>query len=118
MSVVSITPTGFRKSVAEMLPEVVDCLAANLHPEKIILFGSYAYGNPTPDSDVDLLVVLDTNASSTERYLVVSRLLYPRPFPVDILVRTPREIEHALRTGDFFMQEIVAQGRVLYERSH
>ena len=93
----SITPTGFRKSVAEMLPEVVDCLAANLHPEKIILFGSYAYGNPTPDSDVDLLVVLDTNASSTERYLAVSRLLYPRPFPVDILVRTPREIEHALR---------------------
>lgn len=75
-------------------------------------------GRPTPDSDVDLLVILETDASTTERYLAVSRLLYPRPFPVDILVRTPREIEQALKAGDFFIREIVSQGRVLYERSN
>ena len=118
MSVASVTPLGFCTSVADRLPEVVQRLVADLRPEKIILFGSYAYGNPTPDSDVDLLVILQTDKTSTERYLTVSRLLYPRPFPLDLLVRTPQEIEDALRTGDFFIQEIVAQGRVLYERDH
>ncbi len=118
MSVVPVTPTGFRIPVSEALPAVVQRLIAALQPEKIILFGSYAYGKPTTDSDVDLLVILETVASSTERYLAVSRLLYPRPFPVDILVRTPREIKQALRKGDFFIQEIVSQGRVLYERPH
>ena len=117
MSVESITPTGFRVPVADELPEVVRRLSAALRPEKVILFGSYAYGEPTPDSDVDLLVILESNASATERYLAVSRLLYPRPFPVDILVRTPQEIEQALHTGDTFLTQIVTQGRVLYERS-
>ena len=84
----------------------------------MILFGSYAYGAPTPDSDVDLLVILDTDASATERYLAVSRSLYPRPFPVDIIVKTPGEIERALRVGDFFIKEILSQGRVLYERTN
>jgi uncharacterized protein len=113
-----VTPTGFPTPVADKLPEVVERLASNLHPQRIILFGSYAHGRPTPDSDVDLLVILETDASATERYLAVSRLLYPRPFPVDILVRTPREIEHALKAGDFFIREIVSQGRILYERSN
>lgn len=113
-----ITPTGFLAPVADKLPEVVERLVTRLHPNKIILFGSYAYGKSTPDSDVDLLVILETDASATERYLAVSRLLYPRPFPVDILVRTPREIKEALHTGDFFIHEIVFQGRVLYERSN
>ena len=113
-----VTPTGFHTPVADELPEVVERLVSKLCPERIILFGSYAYGRPTPDSDVDLLVILETDASTTERYLAVSRLLYPRPFPVDILVRTPREIEQALKVGDFFIREIVSQGRVLYERSN
>ncbi|MGQ9503210.1 MAG: nucleotidyltransferase domain-containing protein, partial [Anaerolineae bacterium] len=80
------------------------------------LFGSYASGTPTPDSDVDLLVIMETEASGKERSWAVSRLLIPRPFPVDILVRTPQEIERALAEGDFFIREIIAQGRVLYER--
>jgi predicted nucleotidyltransferase len=113
-----VTPTGFHTPVADKLPEVVERLVSKLRPERIILFGSYAYGRPTPDSDVDLLVILETDASATERYLAVSRLLYPRPFPVDILVRTPREIEQALNVGDFFIREIVSQGRVLYKRSN
>ncbi len=118
MNIQSVTPRGFPGSVAAALPEVIERLAAQLQPERVILFGSYAYGTPTPDSDVDLLVILDTTASVTERCLAVSRLLYPRPFPVDILVRTPSEIERALRTNDFFIREILAQGRVLYERTN
>lgn len=118
MSIAAVVPAGFHASVADRLPEVVQRLVSRLVPEKIILFGSYAYGNPTPDSDVDLLVILQTTQSATERYLVVSRLLYPRPFPLDILVRTPQEIEQALRSGDFFIQEIMSRGCVLYERDY
>jgi len=116
MSVDPITPTGRRIPVSEALPEVVQRLIAALQPEKIILFGSYAYGNPTPDSDVDLLVVMETNKPRKEHVVDVSLLLYPRLFPVDILVKTPEEIEEALKKRDFFIREIVTKGQVLYER--
>ena len=86
-------------------------------PRRIVLFGSYGYGSPTPDSDVDLLVIMDTNERPADRYLAVSRLIRPRPFPLDILVKTPSEIARALEKGDFFIREIVTQGRTLYERS-
>jgi predicted nucleotidyltransferase len=111
-------PTGFTTPVPAILPTVTRRLANALRPEKIILFGSYAYGTPTPDSDVDLLVVMETSASPTERYLTVSRLLRPRPFPVDILVKTPDELSAALASGDFFLREIVSRGQVIYERDH
>ena len=112
----AIVPTGCERPVSETLPEAVRRIAWNLRPAKIILFGSYAYGKPTRDSDVDLLVVMETCEPSKERSWKVSQLLIPRPFPVDILVRTPKEIRHALDKGDFFIEEIVTQGKVLYER--
>jgi len=112
----AITPIGSDAPVSKTLPIAVRRIARELRPQKIILFGSYAYGNPSPDSDVDLLVVMKTKASSAERSWAVSRLLIPRPFPVDILVRTPHEIKYALNSRDFFIQEIVSQGQVLYER--
>lgn len=114
----AVTPTGFARSVAETLPGAVRRIVQALRPERMVLFGSYAYGHPTPDSDVDLLVILRTSAPPTERYLAVSRLLRPRPFPADVLVKQPREIERALRSGDFFIREILTRGRVLYERDH
>lgn len=113
-----VTPTGFSKPVAEALPEVVRRIIQALQPEKIVLFGSYADGTPTSDSDVDLLVVMETAAPSVERYLAVSRLLRPRPFPVDILVKRPDEIRSALEAGDFFICEVLSKGQVLYERQY
>jgi predicted nucleotidyltransferase len=109
-------PLGLKVAVGRSLRAAVQKIVDELNPEKIILFGSYAYGKPTPHSDVDLLVVLKTNASLKERSWKVSSLLLPRPFPVDILVRTPKEIEKALKSGDFFIQEILKRGKVLYER--
>lgn len=111
----NVRPTGF-PPVSKTLPQAIKRLVSELKPEKIILFGSYAYGNPTPDSDVDLLVVMDTKASYKERYLAVARLLRPRLFPVDIIVKTPKEIEEALKTNSFFTKEIYTKGVVLYER--
>lgn len=90
-------------------------LVAALNPEKIILFGSYAYGQPGPDSDVDLLVVMETDQRPIRRITAVSELLSPRPFPVDIIVRTPTELARDLQRVDPFMHEVVAKGRVLYE---
>ena len=110
-----MTPIGCALPVARALPLAVRRIVESLHPEKIILFGSYAYGKPTPNSDVDLLVILDTTASRSERSWSVSRLLIPRPFPVDILVRTPAEIEQSVLKRDYFILEILSQGRVLYE---
>src|SRR6266540_5833607 len=112
-----IKPTGWPSPVAEELPAAVQRIAQALQPQKIILFGSYAYGTPTPDSDVDLLVIMKTKAKEIDRYVVVSNLLYPRQFPVDILVKTPKEVEEASRKkGHFFMREILTKGKVLYER--
>jgi predicted nucleotidyltransferase len=104
--------------VAETLPGAIDRIVTELKPEKIILFGSYAYGIPTPDSDVDLLVIMKTKAKEIDRYVAVSNLLYPRQFPVDILVKTPRELNAEIgKRGNFFMREILKKGKVLYERN-
>jgi uncharacterized protein len=60
---------------------------------------------------------MKTNASLKDRSWAVSRFLLPRPFPVDILVKTPKEVEKALESGDFFLKEILTRGKVLYDRS-
>lgn len=100
------------------MPGAIERIVSKLKPEKIILFGSYAYGNPTPDSDVDLLVIMNTKAKDVDRYVAVSNLLYPRQFPVDILVKTPTEIKAETRKkSNFFLREILKKGKVLYERS-
>jgi predicted nucleotidyltransferase len=116
--VAGVQPPGFASVTEEALGDVVHRIVAELQPDKIILFGSYVYGTACNDSDVDLLVIMETSARPADRYLAVSRLIRPRPFPLDILVKTPGEIAHALEKGDFFVREIVTQGRVLYERSH
>ena len=115
--VAGVQPSGFAPVTEEALQAMVHRLVTELHPHKIVLFGSYSYGTPTADSDVDLLVIMDTTARPVDRYLRVSRLLRPRPFPLDLLVKTPEEIAQALAREDAFVQEITTRGRVLYERT-
>lgn len=114
--VANVQSPGFQPVTEEALSTIVQRLVPALNPHKIIVFGSYVYGTPSPDSDLDLLVVMDTRARPVDRYLSVSRLLRPRPFPLDILVKTPEEIAQALAHGDPFIIEIITQGQVLYER--
>lgn len=113
-----VRPPGFAPVTEEGLDEIVARIVTELQPQKIILFGSYVYGTPSEDSDVDLLVIMETDDRSADRYVAVSRLIRPRPFPLDIIVKTPDEIAQALEQGDFFIREIITQGRVLYERSN
>lgn len=103
-----ITPKKIRQAAQKIADE--------LHPEKIILFGSFAYGKPTPDSDVDLLIIMESKERWTRRHIRVSKVLDPRPFPVDIIVRTPAEVKERLAFGDFFIKEIIDKGIVLHER--
>jgi predicted nucleotidyltransferase len=114
----AIVPRGCDQPVSKTLPEAIQRIVQTLNPERIILFGSYAEGTPSEDSDVDLLVIMETDASSKDRSWAVSRLLLPRPFPVDILVKTPQEIDQALQKGDFFIKDVISRGKVLYERYH
>ncbi|ABU56703.1 nucleotidyltransferase domain-containing protein [Roseiflexus castenholzii] len=110
----NVAPRGL-PPVAETLPAAIERLVREVNPEKIILFGSYAYGNPTPDSDVDLLIIWDTDKPRRERVVTISLLLYPRLFPVDIMVKTPRELAEEA-PHNFFLQEILSRGIVVYER--
>jgi uncharacterized protein len=111
-------PAGFPALTEDILESIVRRIVNYLPVEKIILFGSYSnsHGSPTPDSDIDLLIIMETSESLTKRVLSVSRLLRPRPFPMDILVRTPQEITSILESGDAFFHEIMTQGSVIYDR--
>lgn len=111
-----VKPPYFLQVTEEILAEIVQRIVTKLDPEKIILFGSYAYGRPSVDSDVDLLVIMESNMRHALRTVEVSELIIPRPFPMDIIVKTPAEIRIALAQKDYFIREILERGRVLYER--
>ena len=98
-----------------LLRKVIRQIVDGVHPKKIILFGSYASGKPNLDSDVDLLVVMPSRKRPVERTIEVSKTLQVHPFPMDIMVRTPQELEKRLRLGDAFFHDVVTKGKVLYE---
>jgi predicted nucleotidyltransferase len=89
-------------------------VAEQFHPDQIILFGSYAYGTPHADSDVDILVVMPARNQLDQAFKI--RLAVPAPFPMDLIVRTPTNLQGRLTDGDLFHTEIVTKGKVLYEK--
>jgi predicted nucleotidyltransferase len=93
-------------------------IALRFHPEKIILFGSYAYGTPHEESDVDLLVIMP--ARNVIDQSVRIELAIDRPFALDLIVRTPNQIKRGLQPDDcdWFLREIIEKGKVLYEAPH
>jgi predicted nucleotidyltransferase len=97
--------------------ELAGRIAEAFEPERIILFGSYAYGRPTSDSDVDLLIVMRHEGKSWDAAARIHGTVRPR-FPVDLLVRSPQKLRERLAMGDVLLREIVARGTVLYENRH
>lgn len=89
-------------------------IAQAFQPDQIILFGSYAYGKPNEDSDVDLLVVMPTRDQHGQAVRIRWRLA--APFPVDLIVRTPKEMAWRLAEGESFTTTIMSKGKVLYEK--
>ena len=92
--------------------QVADQIKKLFNPEKVIVFGSYAEGEPSADSDVDLLIILDTTSSPRELAYNIRKSISPA-FPVDIIVRTPAQIEERVLLGDQFIQNILDSGQVL-----
>ncbi len=97
--------------------EVAERIVQEFQPERIILFGSYAYGTPTPDADVDLLVIVPFEGKAPRKSLEILNKVDPK-FSVDIVVRTPEQVQQRLTWNDFFLRDIMEKGKVLYEAAY
>jgi predicted nucleotidyltransferase len=90
-------------------------IVSQFQPDKIILFGSYAYGQPTETSDVDILVVMPARNEIDQSIRIWQTL--EAPFPLDLIVRTPKNLAWRLKEGDWFLREIMDKGKILYEKA-
>ncbi|HUY33570.1 MAG TPA: nucleotidyltransferase domain-containing protein [Pirellulales bacterium] len=90
-------------------------VADRFEPDQVILFGSFAYGTPHADSDVDILVVMPAR-NEIDQSVRISLAIEP-PFPLDLIVRTPKNLRRRLKEGDWFLREVMSQGKVLDEKA-
>jgi len=100
------------RAIRRFVRQVAECF----HPDKIILFGSHAYGTPHADSDVDILVIMPCR-NQLDQAVKISLTVDP-PFPLDIIVRKPQNLQWRLEEHESFHTEIVTKGKVLYEKKH
>ncbi len=91
-------------------------VAARFDPEKIILFGSYAYGTPNAESDVDIVVIMPARNQIDQAVKI--RWEVPAPFPMDLIVRTPKKLLESIVNQESFTRQILTRGKVLYEKKH
>jgi predicted nucleotidyltransferase len=99
------------------IQNIVDTIVTEFNPEKIVLFGSYAWGKPGKDSDVDLFVVKDDPQKNTREMAIdLERLLFKREMALDLLVYKPDQLEKRLKIKDPFITKIWREGKTLYER--
>lgn len=98
----------------ETINDLAEEIKKRVNPQKIILFGSYAWGKPTEDSDIDLFIVMNSDLRRDDRAARISGLFPHRLFPLDVIAYTPAELELSLKRGNFFIEEVLTKGRVLY----
>jgi len=96
------------------IKKLTEQIVRRFKPRKIILFGSHASGKPAKDSDIDFLVIMDTRKNTLDAAGEV-RCAIHHTAPIDIIVRTPKQIRQRLKWGDSFVKEIMSKGKVLYE---
>ena len=109
--------SGVRPIPRAAIQTYCDAIAREFRPRKIILFGSYAYGQPRPDSDVDLLVILSFRGNDATKAVQI-RARFDTPFPLDLIVRKPEFILRRQRERDMFIEWVMKHGQVLYESQH
>lgn len=102
-------------TIKKTLQAITDKIAKEYKPEKIILFGSYAWGTPHEDSDLDIFVIKNTKTPSLKRIEELDRIFTRRDVAMDFLVYTPKQVKQQLKKGDFFVQDIIMNGKVLYD---
>jgi uncharacterized protein len=96
------------------IQDFVNKVVEEFAPQRVILFGSHARGDATPDSDVDLLVIMPTKKHTLDQAVEI-RVRVEHHFALDLLVRTPAEVKKRLALGDFFLKEVVTDGKTLYK---
>ena len=101
----------------EAIQAVSDEIAKLFSPEKILLFGSHAYGTPHEGSDVDILVILPFQERPFTKSLEILRAIN-RPFGIDLLARTPEDTQKRYQEGDPLIRDVIDKGQILYERHH
>ena len=106
------------KKVQQLISEMVEKIIVSYHPVKIILFGSYAYGKPDRDSDIDLFIVKKTDERPIDRRVNVRKIISDRArrIPFEPIVITQEELVDRIKRGDQFIEEILTKGEVLYEK--
>jgi predicted nucleotidyltransferase len=109
-----MTKTQLKKTYEEEIKRIVAVLRA-YNPERIILFGSLAQGDLSEDSDIDLFLVKKSQKRRIDRAREVRCLIGGTTLPVDLIVYTPSEVKKALKIGSFFLEDILKEGKVLYE---
>lgn len=102
--------------IQPVILEIVEKLKKEYQPSQMILFGSYAYGQPDKDSDIDLLIIKDTPERPIDRRVTVTRIVSnpKRLVPFEPIVLTPQEVQERLEAGDQFLREVLDRGKVLY----
>ncbi len=103
------------EEMEKKIQEITDKIVREYQPEKIILFGSYAWGKPTKDSDVDIFIVKKTD-NTREMSQRINRSFFPRHIAMDFVVYTPEQMEKWKKLKEPFLSKIVNQGKTLYER--
>lgn len=102
--------------VTPPIETIVKKIVERFNPLRIILFGSRARGDTHPDSDLDLIVEMETVLSPPRRSSAIAALFSDRTWPLDVLVYTPREAAHARADSHSFLSQVESEGRVVYER--
>lgn len=118
MVVVEVPTIDKRKRIPQKaIDQVVEQIVEKFKPQKIILFGSYARGNPRPESDVDMLVVMNTKLREVNQAIEICQQINYR-FGLDLIVHTPKYLAERMKMGDWFLRDVLKEGRVLYESSN
>ncbi|MCP4651834.1 MAG: nucleotidyltransferase domain-containing protein [Candidatus Omnitrophica bacterium] len=102
-----------RKKSNRFVSDFARLVKNEFRAQKVILFGSQAYGDPSISSDLDILIIMDTKLKPYKQAALIRMFIDGKlgvKYPMDLIVRTPEQIEKRLKTGDFFIKKIVKEG--------
>ena len=100
----------------DLLEQVTRTIFERFHPKRIVLFGSHARGDAGSDSDLDLFIEMQTSRRPPERAIEVSAVFGLRPWPLDVVVYTPKEVQRLRGVNGTLLSVIEKEGKVLYEQ--
>lgn len=103
------------KDIQPVLNQLIERITVRFAPQKIILFGSYAGGEPGPDSDIDLLIVIDVKGSTRQKANEIDLLMADRTMPMDFIVLTPEQYERQKNIIGTIVRQADREGKVIYE---